>query len=256
MSKKRRRQRNHNRQTGPASSPESNEDRAIALYQSAKQHLEAQRYRRAARDAAKSLKLLPDMPAPLLVYAKGAALSGDAQGSLEAFTKLVEMYEDEDSQLIYNLYSGRAVAYSKLERYEEAENDTNAMIALDPASDLAWMQRGSVRLDQGNYQGALDDLRHAADISPPDATLHCLMGETLVNLALYRLDHAHPDCTPAQNLDDARSIFHQGIHHLHTACDMDPRHPGAPHSLDHALGHAADFKLNPDGSNQDEHPHH
>lgn len=120
MSKKKRRQRNHNHQTGPASSPESNEDRAVALYQSAKEHLEANRYRRAPRDAAKSLKLIPDMPTPLLVYAQGAALSGDAQGSLEAFTKLIGMYEDKNNPDTFHLYSGRAVAYSKLERYEES----------------------------------------------------------------------------------------------------------------------------------------
>ena len=228
----------------------------MALYHSAKQHLGAKHYRKAARDAAKSLKLLPDMPAPLLVYARAAALSDNAQGGLDAFTKLIGMDEDQSDTAAYHLYSGRAVAYSKLENYEEAENDTNAMIALDPARDLGWIQRGSVRLDQGNYQGALDNLRHAATIRPPDANLHCLMGEPLINLALYRLDHPHSDCTPAQNLDDARSMFHQGIHHLHTACDTDPQHPRAPHSLEHALGHAPDLKLNLDGSDQDGTPQH
>ena len=122
------------------------------------------------------------------------------------------------------------------------------MIALNPSTRLGFMQRGTVRHDRGDYQGALEDLHHAESMRAPDAALHCMLGEAYQGLALSRLKLPHPDCSPEQNLDDARRFFHKAVHYLHAAVDLDPDFRHGQLALEHALTHAPDFRLNPDGS--------
>ena len=103
-------------------------------------------------------------------------------------------------------------------------------------------------MDRGNYHGSLEDLRHAGTIREPDANLHCLTGEALANQAIHQLDTPHPNLSRSENIADARDTFHTAIHHLHTARDLNPHHPGAQKDLEHYIEHHADqFYISPAG---------
>lgn len=74
------------------------------------------------------------------------------------------MVEDLDFDLSYYL----AAAYSKSEKYLEAETVYNAVIALRPNEKDAYYLRGNARLAQGNYAGAKEDFDRVVEMAPKD----------------------------------------------------------------------------------------
>ncbi len=220
---------------------------ALRLYRSALVHEEKERYIPAMQDSKRCLELLPDMPGPLLVYARASNMVGNPHDAIAAYNRLFEVKEFQETEQHYAVLSERAVAKAKAGHQEDAEADTDRMIKLAPERYLAWFQRGSIRMDRGNYHGSLEDLRHAATLREPDDNLHCMTGEALAHQALHQLDVPHPDLSRKENIADARQTFHTAIHHLHTAQDLNPKHPGAQRDLEHYIGHASDFYISPEG---------
>ena len=74
------------------------------------------------------------------------------------------MVENLDFDLNYYL----AAAYSKSEKYAEAEAVYNAVLALRPQEKDAYYLRGNARLAQGNYVGAKEDFDRAVEMAPKD----------------------------------------------------------------------------------------
>jgi len=79
--------------------------------------------------------------------------SGDASGAVEMFNAAISK-EPRNTQALYR----RAVAFMSLGRNHQAENDLTKVIALDPASDQAYLRRGTIRLKQGAWADARADL--------------------------------------------------------------------------------------------------
>ena len=77
-----------------------------------------------------------------------------------------------------------------------------------------WYLRGALRLDQGDYQGAIDDLSRALDFDPADpATLLCNRG--LAWMRLGQLDRAlqDTDASLAMGPDRAVAYNNRGVIH-------------------------------------------
>jgi Flp pilus assembly protein TadD len=101
-----------------------------------------------------------------------------------------------------------------------------------------WYLRGTLRLDQEDYQGAIDDLSQAFDLEPSEpATLLCNRG--LAWLRLGQLDRALQDTNEALALapDDPVAYNNRGVIHrelgnlehserdLRRAIEIDPQLP-------------------------------
>ena len=72
------------------------------------------------------------------------------------------LVQDVDFDL--NLYL--AAAYTKSERYSEAEDIYDAVLALRPGEKDAYFLRGNVRMVQGNYEGAKEDFDKVISMDP------------------------------------------------------------------------------------------
>jgi tetratricopeptide (TPR) repeat protein len=139
----------------------------------------------------------------------------------------------------------RAVVLSFQGRQPEALASINAMFGCPPAEvepllGIAdpWYLRGILRLDQGDYQGAIDDLSHAYNLEPSaPATLLCNRG--LAWLRLGQLERALQDTNDALALtpNDAIAYNNRGVIHrelgnfehsesdLRRAIEIDPQLP-------------------------------
>lgn len=73
-------------------------------------------------------------------------------------------------------YKQRAVVLCQMQQFEEAVKDLDTLIDTLHTEDAEVYQlRGTLRMNQGNKSGALDDMRRALDLNPQ--LLNQLSGE-------------------------------------------------------------------------------
>lgn len=64
-------------------------------------------------------------------------------------------------------YKQRAVTLCQMQQYDEAMQDLDTLIDTLHTDDAEIYQlRGTLRMNRGNKQGALDDMRKALDLNP------------------------------------------------------------------------------------------
>lgn len=64
---------------------------------------------------------------------------------------------------------------------QEADQMLEEVLRLDPFLPEAWLRRSSVRMHAGNFDAAMEDLRHAAELSPEHVEV-----ESMISLVLVR----------------------------------------------------------------------
>jgi tetratricopeptide (TPR) repeat protein len=140
--------------------------------------------------------------------------AGDPAAAIVKFDEALR----QDPRLASAHYN-RAVVLTTLGRNPEALASLERLFACRPdevepllgIADL-WRLRGTLRLDQGDYQGAIDDLSRAFDFEPADpATLLCNRG--LAWIRLGQLDQALQDTEAALAMqpDDAVAYNNRGV---------------------------------------------
>lgn len=73
-------------------------------------------------------------------------------------------------------YKQRAITLCQMQQFDEAMDDLDTLIDTLHTEDAEVFQlRGTLRMNQGDKKGALDDMRHALDLNPE--LLHQLTGE-------------------------------------------------------------------------------
>ena len=211
-------------------------------------------YARAIHHATKALELNANNTAALFLFARAAAVTGQPERALERINHLqsllneVELDDGQDRQSRSHILLVRATALTKMGDLEAAEANADELVELTPGDHQVFITRAAIRNRRNNFRGALDDLHHAASIKTPDATLHRLLGENYQGIAIERKDHPHPDCSPEQAMNDARHYFHKAMHHFHTSDELNLAHHSPGPDLRDLLEHAAEFGLNPDGT--------
>jgi Zn-dependent membrane protease YugP/Flp pilus assembly protein TadD len=165
-------------------------------------------------------------------------------GDLAGAIALIDEALRQDPGLASAHYN-RAVVLSFQGRRPEALASIDAMFACRPAEVEpligiadSWYLRGTLRLDQGDYQGAIDDLSQAFNLEPSEpATLLCNRG--LAWLRLGQLDRALQDTNDALALAPADAVAYnnRGVIHrelgdlehsesdLRRAIEIDPQLP-------------------------------
>ena len=100
--------------------------------------------------------------------------------SIELFTRAVEW--GDPSALVF---VSRGAAYLKMDMLEEAEDDFNSAVAIDPQYARAYHMRGLAKEKLGDDQAALADFDTAIDLNPEygaayysRATLHAKLDDT------------------------------------------------------------------------------
>lgn len=93
--------------------------------------------------------------------------SRDYQAAVEAYTIAIRLAPDGPQSHVY--YSNRAAAFCYLERYNEAEWDSEQSLQLNPSYGKAHARLGLSRFFLGDYKGAMDAYTAALQFDPSNA---------------------------------------------------------------------------------------
>jgi protein O-mannosyl-transferase len=115
----------------------------------------------------------------ILYYNRGtAALSFDLNQSVSDFTKALELMPPAQKS---DLHSKRALAYIRLQQYQNALNDYNAAIQIGPPRASDYHDRGVAKLNLNDRAGAIADIQKALQLDPnfeqAKQSLRVLMGQ-------------------------------------------------------------------------------
>lgn len=129
-----------------------------------------------------ALRLDPDKSIARTLFKKAKALeaaksagntSFKAGRMAEADAKYTEALaiDEENKGTNAKLYSNRATCRLKLKRYDEAMQDCEKSLELDPSYQKPLITRAKVNIAMENYQVAIDDLKAALETNPEDRGL-------------------------------------------------------------------------------------
>jgi len=91
--------------------------------------------------------------------------SGDNQGAVNHYTAGIEI-DPENIQLGSTLFANRAAAYMKLKKFTEALADCNRALELNDSYAKAYLRRGEVRMELGDYEDASRDFNRCHQLDP------------------------------------------------------------------------------------------
>ena len=101
------------------------------------------------------------MTEDIMLDAKTALIQGNLDKSILLFTQVLEK---EPGNLLA-LFS-RATAYLKNHAFHLAVEDCTAYLAINRSNEKVFCARGNAYMGKGNYDNALDDLNKSIDINP------------------------------------------------------------------------------------------
>ena len=118
---------------------------------------------------------------------------------LSTFSDPVRLWDDalrltkgkEQSSRLGRIHHNRGVAYSNIQRYQEAIQDFDLGIRYSPGNDLIYNDRAVAYLKTGRYQEALRDYNRAIRLNPNEYKPY--LGRAQVNEALGNSDEARLD---------------------------------------------------------------
>lgn len=85
--------------------------------------------------------------------------------ALEAYSLAIEKCDKTDKSTVYNYYIGRAQAYLKLNKSEEAVKDAELALELNPDDSRAYLKKGTAFFNLKKYADALPVLEQGAKIA-------------------------------------------------------------------------------------------
>jgi tetratricopeptide (TPR) repeat protein len=83
------------------------------------------------------------------------------------------------------LLSARGAAYFFLGRFDEAERELTAAVAEGPLQSVAWNNLSALRLERGDYAGAVEAAEIALKLSPHKASAHANLGTAWSSLRRF-----------------------------------------------------------------------
>eukprot|EP00123_Amoebidium_parasiticum_P020087 comp41630_c0_seq1/m.47447 comp41630_c0_seq1/g.47447 ORF comp41630_c0_seq1/g.47447 comp41630_c0_seq1/m.47447 type:complete len:386 (-) comp41630_c0_seq1:3-1160(-) len=91
---------------------------------------------------------------------------GDYKDAAKAYTKAISL--TDDPELLGTLYSNRAAAYEKLEKFDQALADTNSAIKYRPNWAKGYFRKGEAESGLKQYRLALESYENALRLGPDD----------------------------------------------------------------------------------------
>ena len=131
---------------------------------------------------------------------------GDSTGALEWINKAVELNK-YDADMLHH----RGVMLARLERYEEAEQDLDRSIYIDPGSPGAYITRAMVRYFRDDLNGALADYDMAVKIDPGNVTAHYNRGNLRAQIGDDNRAIEDFDMVIDAEPDNLMAVFYRGV---------------------------------------------
>jgi len=131
---------------------------------------------------------------------------GDSTGALEWVNKALDINK-YDADMLHH----RGVMLARMERYEEAEQDMDRAIYLDPTSSGAYITRAMVRYFRDNLNGALSDYDMSIMIDPASVTGHYNRGNLRAQIGDDNRAIEDFDMVIDAEPDNLLAIFYRGL---------------------------------------------
>ncbi|MBO7115016.1 MAG: tetratricopeptide repeat protein [Bacteroidaceae bacterium] len=131
---------------------------------------------------------------------------GDSAGALEWVNKALDVNR-YDADMLHH----RGVMLARMERYEEAEQDMDRSIYLNPANAGAYITRAMVRYFRDNLNGALADYDMSIMIDPANVTGHYNRGNLRAQIGDDNRAIEDFDIVIDAEPDNLLAIFYRGI---------------------------------------------
>lgn len=131
---------------------------------------------------------------------------GDSAGALEWVNRALDVNK-YDADMLHH----RGVMLARMERYEEAEQDMDRAIYLDPGDAGAYITRAMVRYFRDNLNGALADYDMAIMIDPANVTGHYNRGNLRAQVGDDNRAIEDFDIVIDAEPDNLMAIFYRGI---------------------------------------------
>ena len=110
--------------------------------------------------------------------------SRDYEGAIAAYSRAIEMCPDGPNSHVY--YSNRAAALCYLERYEEAEIDSESSVRLRPDYGKGYARLGLSRFFLRDYEGSLEAYEESLHLEPDNAASRSYHSKALRKLEMQR----------------------------------------------------------------------
>ena len=131
---------------------------------------------------------------------------GDSTGALEWVNKALDVNR-YDADMLHH----RGVMLARMERYEEAEQDLDRAIYLDPADASIYITRAMVRYFRENLNGALADYDMSIMIDPGNVTGHYNRGNLRAQIGDDNRAIEDFDVVIETEPDNLMAIFYRGL---------------------------------------------
>ena len=131
---------------------------------------------------------------------------GDSAGALEWVNKALDVNR-YDAEMLHH----RGVMLARMERYEEAEQDMDRAIYLDPTASGAYITRAMVRYFRDNLNGALSDYDMSIMIDPASVTGHYNRGNLRAQIGDDNRAIEDFDIVIDAEPDNMLAIFYRGM---------------------------------------------
>ena len=131
---------------------------------------------------------------------------GDSTGALEWVNKALDV-----NRYDANMLHHRGVMLARMERYEEAEQDMDRVIYLDPGDAGAYITRAMVRYFRDNLNGALADYDMSIMIDPASVTGHYNRGNLRAQIGDDNRAIEDFDIVIDAEPDNLMAIFYRGV---------------------------------------------
>ena len=131
---------------------------------------------------------------------------GDSTGALEWVNKALDVNRYDAGMLHH-----RGVMLARMERYEEAEQDMDRVIYLDPGDAGAYITRAMVRYFRDNLNGALADYDMSIMIDPASVTGHYNRGNLRAQIGDDNRAIEDFDIVIDAEPDNLMAIFYRGV---------------------------------------------
>jgi tetratricopeptide (TPR) repeat protein len=168
-------------------------------------------FQSAIKDLDIAIKLNPKFPMLYVDRGNAKARLKDYAGSIEEFTKTIEVARSSTEPQIYKAYYNRGISKSELKDHQGAIDDYSTAIIINKNDSRLYYSRGNSKSDLKNHQGAIDDYTKAIELKSDFFEVYYNRGCSKSELKDYQ--GAIKDYTKAIELSSthANTYFNRGM---------------------------------------------
>lgn len=152
------------------------------------------------RECDQALKINQALPVAYFLRAKAKISTNDLKGAISDYTSFLDQ-DRKDIGLRINAYTNRSACLAKAGRYNEAIDDCNRALSLNPIATtkaVLLSNRGHCREKLGSKTEAIKDYDLALSLNPNDATASVNRGKLMLSMGEY--EQAMVDLQPNRGL--------------------------------------------------------